>query len=176
MPNTLNHTIEAILVQHKACVDCTLPCVQQLIADAAEAAESETDTLAELQPAFADLRRLVETHCETEETAVFRLILLLEEADEPSIYHCKSISRPIGVMRVEYHEILAAARRIRDICAGPAQDCPQCYALRPVLEALCGLEAELREISSCEEQLFAQAITRESALKASVKTESSLRQ
>lgn len=160
---SLTGLIDSLMGCHCDVLERAMPKLQALIESAP--AGSPTSPRSEVVDAFRNLRGVIERHLQHEDKVVFNLIKSLDESERLHVFHCKSIGRPIGVMVHEHKNVWAATDRLRHTVEEYVSFLEGNTAAGAILEAVNGLEEDLRNCFEAEEQIvFPRAIAREALL------------
>ena len=140
---SLTELVDHIVDTHHAYLNNELPRLTGLI-EKVVAAHGEKDArLAALAGVFHDLQAELEMHMNKEEQVLFPAVRELEGASTLPVFHCGSLSNPIGVMEMEHDnagKALAEIRRLSDDYATPEW---ACNTYRALMDGLSTIEKDL---------------------------------
>lgn len=101
--------------------------------------------LHDVRETFLALRAEMESHMMKEERILFPMIRDLEASSSAPVFHCGSLSGPIGQMEAEHGDAGAALERLRTLTDGFSPPEWACNTYRAMLNALAHLESDLHQ-------------------------------
>lgn len=118
-----------------------------------------------LLDAFCEMRKFVADHTTKEKQVVFELIGALETSEVLTIYHCRSIGNPIGVMEQEHKTVIKLIDRISEQTNNYTLPDNATSTYGEMLSILQELTTRITASIELEEQyLFRAAIKREASM------------
>lgn len=122
-----------------------LPRLTAIIAKVVNAHGAKDPKLAQVQEAFAALRRELEPHMMKEECVLFPSIRYLEVNRQPVQFPFGSLNNPIRVMVNEHDHAGDSLEQLRELTGGYSPPADACNTYRVMLEGLEALERDMHQ-------------------------------